>query len=184
MILLQQQTIYTTTVSLGDTEGESVNQSFYFDKGFILNAVVIRFITISLDVLHDIKFRCEVYPAIGSDFLFDLTGKPVTYSSWYADKDISVGEFTFVMPEVTLDPGAYYFSIVPNGRIPCGASLAIYDHGNFWGNFIKKEFNTGVPRKDTSLMIKIYGSWVNVGIQYLSKEIDSYITTTLRDEET
>lgn len=183
MNLLKSQTIYTTSVSIGASEDEAVGQAFFFDKGFIPYAVVVRFISISTDPLHDVKFRCEIHPARGSEFLADFTENPIVYSEWYPDDKISASEFTFMMPEIEVNPGAYYFFIVPNGRVPCGASLAIYDHGDFWGNFIKKEFETGTYRKDTSLMIKIYGTWISSGIQYGQIETNSYVTTILRDEQ-
>ena len=183
MELLKSQTVWTTTVNLGDSYNESVSQSFYFDRPFSLYAVVVRFTDMSVDPLHDVKFRCEARGAKGTNLHFRPKDEPLIHSPWYTDSKISIGEFTFIMPTFTLDAGGYFFSIVPNMRVPYGSKLAIYEGGSgFWGKFIKWESGTGVYRTDTSLMIKIYGDWAGYGIENKAVDSESYITTTLRDE--
>ena len=183
MELLKSQTVWTTTVNLGDSYYESVSQSFFFDRPFSLYAVVVRFTSMSVDPLHDIKFRCEARGAKGIDLQFRPKDLPLIYSSWYADSQIPIGEFTFYMPTFVLDAGGYFFSIVPNMRVPYGSKLAIYEGGSdFGGKFIKWEHGTGVYRIDTSLMIKVYGNWAGYGVENKAVDSESYITTTLRDE--
>jgi len=184
MAIILQQSNYNANEEFGRTDNETVNQSLYFDRPFTLDSVTVRFDSTSVDIIHDIEFKCEVRISVGDDNLLDIREAVVDESIWYNDESIPPGEFTFSLNGLSFDSGFYWFTIKSNMIITQEFLIATYEEsgGEFLGKFIKLKSGTGFYRRDTSLMIKINGSWgASIG-KSETRIHNEYTETTIRDE--
>jgi len=184
MAIILQQSSYNADEEFGRSPNETASQSLYFDRPFILNSVTVRFDSTSIDIVNDIEFKCEVRTAIGDDHLLDIRESVVDESPWYNDEDVPPGEFTFVLNSLSFDSGFYWFTIKSNQIINTEFLIATYEEsgGEFLGRFIKIKSGTGFYRGDTSLMIKIDGTWGTSVGKYETRIHNEYTSTTIRDE--
>jgi len=95
MTIIKQQENWNDSVQIGPQPGESVSQSFYFEKDFTINSVTVQFDSTNVDVAYDVKFRCEMRAAFGPDHLLDLSEDPIVSSSWVNDESIPPTKYTF-----------------------------------------------------------------------------------------
>jgi len=182
MAILKQQSNWNDSVQIGPFPNESVSQSFFFEKDFSLESAMVQFDSTNVDLAFDIKFRCEVRAAFGPDHLLDLTEDPLVFSDWINDENILPKEITTFPLSGSLAGGFYYFTIVSNDQVRETCHLSYQNGGLFLGNFLKKEFGTGIYRNDRALFLKINGSWEGTLFENQITEADVFTIFTFRDE--
>ena len=161
MAIVKQQSNWNDLAQIGPQPGESVSQSFFFEKSFSLESVTVKFDSTNVDTAYDVKFRCEMRPSVGLDYLLDLTEDTEIFSEWINDENIPPTKVTFPMGG-TFNAGFYYFTIISNIQVRETCSLSFQKGGAFLGKFLKKEFGTGGYRTDQALFMEINGSWTGV----------------------
>ena len=181
MAIIKQQENWNDSVQVGPQPEESVSQSFFFEKDFSLDSVVVQFDSTNVDTAYDVKFRCEMRPSCGPDHLLDLTEDTLIYSSWHNDEDIPPTRVTFTLGG-TFNAGFYYFSIVSNIQVRETCLLSYQKGGTFLGKYLNKEFGTGVYRTDRALFIEVNGSWVGTLPKTNVVERSAFTISTIQDE--
>ena len=182
MATIKQQSNHNGVQAFGYSDNESLNQSIYFERSFVLDSVIVDFTDIFSDPVKNIKVKCQIRSGfkINNNLNLDLSIKDE--SAWYEDGAISVGEFTFTLNSLTLNSGYYWFSILTNLKCePNEFSLKIYRGGVFSNKFIKVINGNGIYRVDQSLKFKINGSWVGSISENRTFEHGVYTTTILKD---
>jgi len=182
MAILKSQLNHNDTVGFGIIDEESVNQSFFFEKSFILDSVTVEFDSTNQDPLRDVKLKCEVRAGIGKDSALDLTQSVIDESSWINDEDIPPTGYTFALNGLNLDSGTYWFTIKTNSKSK--SNLLLFQKGGSFliNRFIHIRYGTGIYRNDRSLKIIINGTWGTERGNMNTLEINTYTTTTIRDE--
>jgi len=182
MEILAQQNTYNSNLRLGKYEGENISQVLFFEKGFALDQVTVRFAEAPVNPTHSTSFRIEARGTIGEDNFIDPFGKPLAISAWKNIADISPGEVAFAFNQEQIGMGSIAFSVVPNCRVGIPTRLAVFDGGIFNSYFMKYEFGTGMQRKDQALFIKIEGKWDESQVQYGPFELNEYNSLSIIDE--
>ena len=159
MAIIKQQENWNDSVQIGPQPKESVSQSFFFEKDFTIDSVVVQFDSTNIDTVYDVKFRCEMRSSYGPDYLLDLTEDPAVSSSWHNDEDVPPTKVTFTLGG-TFNAGFYYFTIASNRQVKETCLLSYQKGGTFLGKYLNKEFGTGIYRNDRALFMEINGSWV------------------------
>ena len=182
MAIIKQQSNYNDIQAFGYTDNESLNQSMYFERSFILDSVIVDFTDIFTDPIEDIKVKCQIRKGFNVDNNLNLNSNIVDESIWYEDSAISVGEFTFTLNGLTFNSGYHWLTILTNLKCYTNEfSLKIYREGEFQGRFIKVINGSGIYRGDESLKYTINGTWIGSASESRSFEHGVYTTTTLKD---
>lgn len=182
MAIIKQQSDYNNIQAFGYTDNESLNQSIYFERSFVLDSIIVDFSDVFSDPTENIRVKCQIRSGFKVNNNLNLNSGIVDESAWYEDSAISVGEFTFTLNSLTLDSGCYWFSILTSEDYSSNEfSLKKYRGGEFSGKFIKVINGSGIYRIDQSLKYKINGSWVGSVPENRSFEHGVYTTTTLKD---
>ena len=181
MEILAQQNTYNSNLRLGKYEGENISQALFFEKGFTLERVTVRFAETPVNLVHPTSFRVEVRGAVGEDNFIDPYRKPLAISAWRNITDISLGEVAFTFNQEQIRMGSVAFSVVPSCRVGIPTRLAIFDGGGFNSYFMKYEFGTGIQRKDQALFIKVEGEWDKDQFQYGPFELNKYNSFSIVD---
>jgi|GEM_PF-6054545 len=180
MAIIKQQANWNDSVQIGPQPEESVSQSFFFEKDFSLDSVTVQFDSTNVDLNYDVKFKCEMRPAVGPDYLVDLSESPPIFSAWINDENIPPTKVTFTLGG-TFNAGFYYFTIVSNMQVRETCLLSYQKGGTFLGKFLNKEFGTGIYRNDQALFMKVNGSWVGTLPKADTIERGVFTTSTLQD---
>lgn len=182
MAIIKQQSSYNDIQAFGYTDDESINQSMYFERSFVLNSIIVDFSTVFTDPVEDIRAKCQVRKGFNVDNNLNLDSSIVDESAWYEDSVISVGEFTFTLNSLTMNSGHYWFTILTNLKCYTNEfSLKIYKEGKFSNKFIKIINGSGIYRIDQSLKYTINGSWIGSIPENRTFEHGVYTTTILKD---
>lgn len=182
MAIIKQQLNYNGIQTFGYTDNESMNQSVYFERSFVLNSMTVEFDSTNSDPVKDLKIKCQVRKGFGSDYLLDLDSTILDESSWYNDENIPPMEFEFSFNGLTFNSGHYWFTILTNLKYyPNENLLKIYRGGVFSNKFIRIINGSGIYRIDQSLKFKINGSWIGSISENRTFEHGVYTTTTLKD---
>ena len=182
MAIIKQQSNYNSVQTFGYTDNESLNQSIYLERSFILDSIVVDFSDVFSDPTENIRVKCQIRKGFGVSNNLNLNLNIIDESVWYEDSIISAGEFTFALNSLTLNLGHYWFSILTNEDYSSNEfSLKIHRGGKFSNRFIKVINGSGIYREDESLKYKINGSWVGSVPENRSFEHAVYTTTTLKD---
>ena len=183
--IIGQQLTYDTLKEWGINEEETLNQSLYFGQKVTISKVTVRFESTVIDPINNIKIKCAIRKAIGTDLvpLLDLEEDITGESIWHDDDDIlPPGEFTFDIPPILRLPGVYWFTISLNGKTAYGIITSIKEGGLFNNRFIFIKNGSGEYLSTTNLMIKVVGTLEPGNDEINDIELDQYMTLTIRDE--
>jgi len=180
MATLKQQENWNNLTQIGPQPGESVSQSFFFEKDFSLTSVTVQFDSTNVDTAYDVKFRCEMRPSVGPDYLLDLTRPAEIYSNWINDEDIPPTKVTFSLGGI-FKAGFYYFTIASNMQVRETCSLSFQKGGAFLGKFLKKEFGSGSYRTDYALFMEIRGYWTGALSSTNVVERNAFTVSSIQD---
>jgi len=182
MAIIKQQSNYNDIQTFGYTDNESLNQSIYFERQFVLDSIIVDFTDVFSDPTENIRVKCQIRKGFGVNNNLNLNSSIIDESIWYEDSVISVGEFTFALNSLTLNSGHYWITILTNLKcVPNNFSLKIYRGGIFSNRFIKVINGSGIYRIDESLKYTINGTWVSSTSENRALEHNVYTTTTLKD---
>lgn len=182
MAIIKQQSNYNNIRAFGYSDDESLNQSIHFERSFVLDSIIVDFTDVFSDPIKDIRVKYQIRNGFEVNNNLNLNSSIRDESVWYEDGAISVGEFTFALNSLTLNPGHYWFTILTNLKCYTNKfSLKIYRGGEFSNKFIRIKNGNGIYRTDESLKYKINGSWVGSVPENRILEHGVYTTTTLKD---
>ena len=183
MAILVEQLDNNNLITISDLDNETISQSLYFKKSATITSVKMICGDANATIPNSDAYRCEIRPALGPDYLIDLTTDPVAYSPWVSNDDLYPipYEITFDF-SVSIDAGFYFFTFTPNQQLENPVSLWCQIGGRYTGKFIKQEFGTGIYRQDTSLYIQAIGVWVGGILMNRSLAINPYTINYLRDD--
>lgn len=182
MAIIKQQSNYNNVQAFGYTDNESLNQSVYFERSFVLDSVIVDFTDVFTDPIEDIKVKCQIRSGFKEDNNLNLNSSIIDESIWHEDSTISVGELTFILNSLTLDSGYYWFTILTNQKCyPNNFSLKLYRGEEFLNRFVQIINGSGIYRIDENLKYTINGSWVGSVPENSLFEHNVYTTTTLKD---
>lgn len=184
MAVLITQTNYNNSAGFKNSDNESINQSLYFPRNFVLDTVVLRCKSISIDPINDVKFRMELRNAQGDNHLLDLTSSILDSSAWINDENITAEDvITFTFNSLSFALGWYWLSLVSNRRVNLGdAAFSLQLGGSNYNKFIKIENDTGIYRNDKFLYLVANGSFSGIVSPWDVYEFNEFIITTIRDE--